>query len=292
MMLVGCGKAEESGSKNEVSAEPTKVVEATATPTVAPSEKPTATPNLDKFEAPTQEGSTVVINPDGSVATPDPNKVMPDLSEFEEGAYISEDGVEVLLKHEDGSIEVLWTPYEVDTSIDAPEVEVDFSIPTEISKDSECVAIVDANGEIIESLDSTDEDYKKVYASVYGYEKEFLCDVTIDTRDAYERMNKYLADDYKYTAAEIQGKVDKYGEKTTYNEKFDVFTVTKVYFNNDKTYCRVKNSKEVCSDETGTFISDGNKDLIFDLKLENGKWLICSPDGVPAELVKILPIED
>jgi hypothetical protein len=292
LIIAGCGKAEENDFKKEPTAEPTKVAEATTKPAATAEPTATPTPTPTSFEANSDNSGTTVLNPDGSVATPNPDKKMPDLSEFVEGAYISEDGTEILFKHEDGSIEILWNSFDVDIPLkDEPEPVVDFSIPTVISKESEYLAIVDSNGEIIESLDSTDEDYIKVYATEYGYCNALLLNTKISVKSTFDNLNKFLVDDYKYTENDLQQELKENGEYYKYNEKFDVFEVFKAYFNKDRTYCRVYVSKEVSSDETGTFICEGRKNEISNLKLVNGKWLICSPDEIPSELVKILPLE-
>lgn len=273
LTMMGCSKDADNGADK---AEQTATAEAAQA-----KESEDKSDDSDKTEKKQEiEGPEVNKMEDGEGNKIDTSKKAetPSLDDYPKGAYVDADG-SICIK-ENGETVMLWSPYtDIEKDIaehrkEEQESERQSAVytPETFTKDSERMVVLDDNGKVTETLDSTDKDFCDVYKLLAEY-LENTCDSTDK-----EVMRKRLLRQKELSTDTVDFiDIDTFDyDAITADETLMSIHTAQIAFNKDKTGCRifVQAMYATKDDEHGI-------DVWLNFTKSDGKWLKASEGDYP-----------
>ena len=204
----------------------------------------------------------------------------PSLDDYPKGAYVDADG-SICIK-ENGETVMLWSPYaDIEKDIaehrkEEQESERQSAVytPETFTKDSERMVVLDDNGKVTETLDSTDKDFCDVYKLL----AEFM-ENTCNSTDK-EVMRKRLLRQKELSTDTVEFKYDNVDDfdydSITADETLMSINTPQIAFNKDKTGCRIFLQVRYATKD-----DEHGKDKWYNFTKSDGKWLKGSEGDYP-----------
>lgn len=276
LTMMGCSKDADNGADK---AEQTATAEAAQA-----KESEDKSDDSDKTEKKQEiEGPEVNKMEDGEGNKIDTSKKAetPSLDDYPKGAYVDADG-SICIK-ENGETVMLWSPYtDIEKDIaehrkEEQESERQSAVytPETFTKDSERMVVLDDNGKVTETLDSTDKDFCGVYKVMAEY-LESTCNST-DKEVMKERIKTRNELCTYADSSDSFYNVDTFDyDSITADETLMSITTPQIAFNKDKTGCRI--FLQAMTDTNG---NEQGYDFWMNFTKKDGKWLVAAEGSFP-----------
>lgn len=244
--LVGCGNQKDNNDSD--TSTPTATVEATKEADTADIEE-TDTPLADATQDPTTDSTEtstpsstdkpVVYDENGKEKEVVNTSPMPDLSTYD---YITNGKVwvntlgEIQVDYDDGTQEILWSPYilPIDDKLSQDEVYKMYAEVPSFSAEDKTIAVIDENGSVIEYVGSDSEGFAQAYKVAFDY-----CYYALEkpdeeyTKKTFSLLNELSDESTKYTDDEM--KEYFLNIKNAPTEELVSFNISDVCTNKDRT---------------------------------------------------------